>query len=258
LSAVLRRLLAHPLTRDLSADDPRTTELRRSIVRDKPFLRKIYLEWYEKILAALPNGDGGVLELGSGAGFFGELYPGAITSEVFHCSGVRVVLDAQRLPFADGALRAIVMTDVMHHIPEAEAFLAEARRVLRPEGRVLMIEPWVTTWSSFIYTRFHSEPFRTDAPRWGFSSTGPLSGANGALPWIVFKRDADRFARLFPELAVIALEPFMPFRYLISGGVSMRSLTPGWSFWLWKALERRLDRWRDRLAMFAFIGLERH
>jgi hypothetical protein len=44
--------------------------------------------------------------------------PRLITSEVFNCPGIQVVLDGQALPIAAGSLRAIVMTDVLHHIPD--------------------------------------------------------------------------------------------------------------------------------------------
>src|SRR5690606_24924123 len=86
--------------------------------------------------------------------------------------------------------------------PDAERFLLEASRVLVPGGRLLMIEPWVTTWSTFVFSRFHPEPFRPDVAEWQFPSSGPLSGANGAIPWIVFERDTERFRTRCPDLAV--------------------------------------------------------
>jgi hypothetical protein len=161
------------------------------------------------------------------------------------------------LPFRDGSLRAIVMTDVMHHISEPVPFLAEAERALVGGGRVLMIEPWVSAWSSFVYTRFHPEPFRPEASTWEFPSGGRLSGANGALPWIIFHRDLAAFRSRFPRLDLVRVDPFMPFRYLLSGGVSMRGLAPAWSFGLWKGIERLLAPWMRQLAMFAFIVIER-
>jgi len=182
--------------------------------------------------------------------------PEAITSEVFVCPGVQSVIDARKLPFPDGSL-AIVMTDVMHHIADAERFLAEAQRALVPGGRILMIEPWVSAWSRFVYTRFHLEPFRPEASAWEFPSSGPLSGANGALPWMIFHRDLAVFRKRFPRLEVTRVEPFMPLCYLVSGGESMRALAPAWSFRAWKGLERLLAPLMGLLAMFAFIAVER-
>jgi SAM-dependent methyltransferase len=186
---MIRSLLAHRLTRALDIDDPRTTQLRREIIQEKSFLRQIYQEWYATIAGALPRSMGPVLELGSGAGFLKDFLPGLITSEIFYCPGVDVVLNGQDLPFAAGTLRGIVMTDVFHHLPHPRRFFTEAARCVRPGGVVAMIEPWVTPWSRLIYTRLHHEPFNPEANEWEFPTSGPLSGANGALPYILFDRD---------------------------------------------------------------------
>jgi len=256
-ASALRRLLAHPLTAGVQIDDPATTELRKQIIASKPFLRAIYEEWYGMLAAALPPGDGPVLELGSGAGYCERYINGLITSEAFTGPKVRLVADAQRLPFRDGTLRAIVFTDVLHHMPDVHLFFAEASRCLSTGGKALMIEPWVTSWSSFIYRNLHHELFRPDAKNWSFPSTGPLSGANGALPWIVFVRDRKKFEAEFPRLAIDEIRPFLPFRYLLSGGVGLRSLAPGFTHGLWAGLENALQPWMPRLAMFAFIALHK-
>jgi SAM-dependent methyltransferase len=252
-----KQFLAEPATRGMDLDDPRTTALRRQIIQNKPFLRKIYEEWYEQLAAALPPGDEPALELGSGAGFCDRYIPRLITSEIFLCPGIRVVLDGHRLPLADSSLRGIVMSDVLHHLPNARAFFTEAGRCVRPGGVVAMVEPWVTPWSTFIYTRLHHEPFRPDAAEWEFPNTGPLSGANGALPWIIFQRDRKQFETEFPQWRIETIRPFMPFRYLISGGVSLRGVTPGWSFNAWRAIEDELHEHQEKLAMFAMIALRR-
>ncbi len=252
-----RWLLEHPLTRGLSVDDPRTTALRRRIVRDKPFLRRIYEDWYRGIAAELPAMPQRVLELGSGAGFLPEVVPDLIASDVFACPGLSAVLDARALPFRDDTLRAIVMTDVLHHIPDVAAFFREAERTLAPGGRLIAIEPWNTAWSRFVYMRLHSEPFDPGATEWAFDAAGPLSDANGALPWIVFERDRANFGARFPGLELRRIRLMMPFRYLASGGVAMRSLSPGWSYGIWRGVERLLAPLDGQLAMFALIVVER-
>lgn len=249
--------LAHPLTRGLDLDDPRTSHLRRHIIQEKSFLRQIYQEWYAAIVATLPVGDEPVLELGSGAGFLHDFIPELITTEIFYCPGLSAVLDGQQLPLADNTLRAIVMTDVLHHLPQARRFLAEAARCIRPDGKIIMIEPWVTPWSRMVYAKLHHEPFRPEADEWGFPSSGPLSGANSALPWIIFERDRAQFEREFPAWHIQVIDRMMPFRYLVSGGVSLRSLMPGYTFGLWKGFEKLLQPWMDKVAMFARIVLRR-
>lgn len=257
VTELLRLLLAHPLTAGMCLDDPGTTELRKQIIQSKPILRGIYDEWYRKLANALPPGTGSVLELGSGAGYLDRYIPNLITSEVLPCRGVGLVADAQRLPFRDESLRAIVFTDVLHHIPNVRSFFAEASRCVRPGGRVLMIEPWVSRWSRFVWGRLHHEPFLPGAADWSFPATGPLSGANGAIPWIVLERDRAQFESEFPTLAIAEIRPFMPFRYLVSGGLALRSLAPGFSQPIWAALERMVQPRIRSFAMFAFVSLHR-
>jgi SAM-dependent methyltransferase len=256
LGRAVAAFLGHPLTRGADLDDPRTTALRRRIIREKIFLNRVYREWYSSIAGALPGGPGAILELGSGAGFFAEVVPRAITSEVFPCAGVHLVADGAALPIVDGCLQAVVMTDVFHHLPDVGGFLRDAARAVRPGGRIIMIEPWVTSWSTAIYRHLHHEPFEP-AAAWSLPAGGPLSVANGALPWIVFERDRARFAAEHQAWRVLSVTVQMPFRYLLSGGVSMRALAPGWSFAAWRAVEGLLQPWNHHLGMFALIVLER-
>jgi SAM-dependent methyltransferase len=249
---LMHKIMAHPLTRGLSVDDPRTTLLRREIIQDKAFLRSLYIEWYQRIASAVIKKNN-VLELGSGAGFFRQFFPEVTTSEVFETPGVDLVADACNLPLADQSLDAIVMTDVFHHIPDVELFLCEATRCIRPGGKIVMIEPWRTPWSEWIYSNLHSEPFVSDSD-WKIPSAGPLSGANGALPWIVFHRDRERFEKSFPKLRINDIDLMMPCSYLLSGGVSMRSFLPGWMYSVVRAFERYLGETKG--AMFAYIELE--
>lgn len=254
---MIKHWLEHPLTRGLPLDSPLTTARRREVIASKPFLRRLYQEWYTTIAAHLPAGPGRVLELGSGAGFLQAHVPDVIRSEVFHCPGVSLVLDARQLPFATGSLRAIVMTDVLHHVPDVRPFFHDAARAVRVGGAMVMVEPWVTTWSKLVYGRLHHEPFLPDAPDWAFPAEGPLSSANGALPWMVFVRDRTIFTRDVPTWRVETITPQMPLRYLLSGGVSLRNLMPAATFGVWRRLEGALQPWMDELAMFATVVLRR-
>lgn len=267
----INKLLAHPLTAGLHPDAPQTTHLRRRIIKEKAFLQKLYTDWYTKILSCIPDKkvvSGTVVELGSGGGFLKEMLPEAIASDVFWCPHLSLVFDARMMPFASGSVRALVLIDVLHHIPDAGLFLKEAIRVLAPGGVVAMVEPWNTSFSRWIYQNLHPEPFRPQhrqdvaeddgCSRWAFPASGPLSSANGAIPWIIFQRDKAIFNKEFPQLCVQKLELGYPFSYLLSGGVSMRALLPGCCFSLCRGIENNLPQFIiNRTAMFSFITLVR-
>ena len=253
----LRNWLEIEYLRGLDLDDPSTTALRRRTIRENTFLSRIYDDWYGRIVASIPAGQGRVVELGSGAGFLRERLPGLITTETFYLDGMSVIVDGRRMPFSDGMLKAVVMTNVLHHIPEVRQFFTEATRLVRPGGVISMLEPWVSSWSKLVYGRLHHEPFDATSESWEFPSDGPLSGANGALPWMIFRRDRDRFEHEFPAWRVERVTPLMPFAYLMSGGVSMRQLMPAWSYRPLRWFEDALGPMLPHLAMFAHIVLVR-
>jgi SAM-dependent methyltransferase len=253
----LREAVQHPATKGISLDDPEMIVLRREILEEKPFLRKIYQDWYERLREGLIEPGGCTLELGSGAGFLQEYVPGLITSDVIFVRGLSAVLRAEALPVKTGGLDAVMMCNVLHHVPDVERFFYEATRCIRQGGRLLMIEPWVTPWSRFIYRYLHHEPFDPEAADWGVAQGGHLSGANGALPWMIFERDRKTFRSKFPGWHIERIDPFMPFTYLLSGGFTSRTLLPGWCYIPLRWLERILSPRIRATAMFAYIQLLR-
>ena len=60
---------------------------------------------------------------------------------------------ADALPFADGEVRAIVMTEVLEHVPDPKAALLELRRVLAPEGVLCLSVP--TSYTELVFWRVH-------------------------------------------------------------------------------------------------------
>lgn len=238
-------------------DDPEITIQRIQLLKKNHFINHIYQEWYERIALELNEAKGDIIEIGSGAGFLENYISTVIKSDIFYLPCINAVINGISMPFLDGSIMAIVATDVFHHIPGPRLFLSEANRILRKNGKIILIEPWHTSWSSLIYRRLHKEPFEPEAKDWEFSSNGPLSSSNQANPWIVFSRDREVFNKEFPKLKIVKIEPFMPFRYLLSGGFSSPQMMPDWSFSFWKSFEKLFTKSIDKWAMFALIVVEK-
>ncbi|MCB0396335.1 MAG: methyltransferase domain-containing protein [Flavobacteriales bacterium] len=240
-------------------DDVAATLAHRDILLKKPFLKKLYEEWYGGFLKRLkeaPEGD--TVEIGSGGGFLKDMAPFVITSDIQDIPHCDKTFAAEELPFAPGTLNGIFMLNVLHHIPNVDAFLEKARETLKRDGIIYMVEPATTLWSRWVYTRLHHEPFDPSAKTWTFPSSGPMSGANGALPWIIFNRDRKLFEEKYPTLTIERISLSTPFRYLMSGGFSYKSLVPHSTFRLFtlaEALGKPLFPW---LAMFQMIVIRKN
>jgi len=241
-------------------DDPATTLLHAEIIQKKPFLRKLYVDFYKQLENVVSNPQGKVLvELGSGAGFIKEVISNAITSDILELPNVDKVFSALEMPFETASVDAFFMFDVLHHITEPRAFFREALRCLKIGGRIVMIEPANTLWSRFIYKNFHHELFDSQA-KWEMDSLqekGPLSHGNGALPWIIFSRDRRIFENEFPSLRIVRMRNHTPLRYLLSGGLTLRQLVPSFTYPAVKAIEYALSPVNNLLGMFQTIELEK-
>ncbi len=121
----------------------------------KKIIKKLYRKWYEVIADGLS--PGGTLELGGGSGNLKEFFPDTISSDILFASWLDAVLDAHNLPFKDESLDNIVLFDVLHHLVEPAYFFSEAERVLRPKGKIILMEPYISWASFFIYQFLHSE-----------------------------------------------------------------------------------------------------
>jgi ubiquinone/menaquinone biosynthesis C-methylase UbiE len=65
------------------------------------------------------------------------------------------VADCRQLPFADHTKDVLIVQGGLHHLPalpqDLEQTFAEMQRVLRKEGRVLFVEPWLTHFLKFVH-----------------------------------------------------------------------------------------------------------
>ena len=78
--------------------------------------------------------------------------PGArwLVADLTPALGPDVAADVVALPFRDGAFDAIKITEVLEHVPDPAAALAECGRVLRARGHVVISAPFLE--------RLHGDP----------------------------------------------------------------------------------------------------
>jgi len=200
----------------------------RAAWQRKPVLRAIYHDYYRRILAQC-TADGRTLEIGGGSGNLKTFLPDAVSTDILPAPWLDAVADAQALPFADGSFGNIVMVDVLHHLAHPKRFLLEAQRVLRPGGRLVLIEPGITPLSHLFFHLLHPEPVRmqaqplSDAPQ--CDPANPWD-SNQAIPTLLFRRDADKLAAAIPGLRLLRTDWLSLFAYPLSGGFKAWSLLP--------------------------------
>jgi SAM-dependent methyltransferase len=191
----------------------------RAIWDRKPALRAIYGDFYDRIAAACVPGP--TVEIGGGIGNLKDRLADVIATDIQFAPWLDAVADAQRLPFASGSVANIVMIDVLHHLEFPASFLREAQRVLRSDGRIVMVEPAITWGSSLFYRLIHHEPVRMSADIFADGSPDPRRDpyeANQAIPTLLATRDRDRFHNLFPGLHITRVDWFAFTAYPLSGG----------------------------------------
>ena len=226
----------------------------RRIWDRKGVLRLVYEDFYDRIAAACRPGL--TLEIGGGIGNLKRRLADVISTDIQSAAWLDCVADAQRLPFADACAANIVMVDVLHHLEFPTAFFREAARVLRPGGRVLMVEPAITWGSSLFYRLLHHEPVRTSADVLGDGSPDPRRDpydSNQAIPTLLATRDRERFHCLFPTLHVASVQWFSFAVYPLSGGFKPWRLIGEGAARRMLRIERALEPALGRLAGFRML-----
>jgi SAM-dependent methyltransferase len=211
-------------------------EAHRRAWETNPALRALYADWYGRVDAALPPAAlGPRVELGSGPGFARGFIPDLELTDLVKAPWHDREVSAEAMPYGDGSLGALVLFDVLHHVPSPRAFFAEATRVLRPGGRVVLCEPYIGPLSYPVYKLLHEEPVDMSADPLAPARRDPGDpfDSNQAVPTVLFGRGRAAFAREFPALAVRSVERLAGPSYPASGGFSRGPLLPQA---LWRAL----------------------
>ena len=227
----IRDWLTDPHIASVDVDSEDRIVRHRELLSKKPMTQEVFFELYD-LLAGLADeylsqGEGIRIEIGSGSSLLKQRMPDVELTDLVPYPGLDRVVDATSMPYADNSLKTIFGVHCFHHLPDPYKFLSEVRRACTPGGGAVLIEPYYGVVASAVYKRLFKNEFFDPSAEAVTEFQGPMSSANQALSYIVFKRDKQRLASEFPELEVVYMEPIANYiRYLVSGGVNFRQLLP--------------------------------
>lgn len=143
------------------------------------FVKNIALKNKLKLINSLSKAKGNLLDIGAGTGDFLAL----AKENGWHTIGVEPNQKARSIavkkgvsfvestkPLADNSFDVITMWHVLEHVPNLESQISELKRLLKPEGTVLVAVPNFNSYDAKHYGKFWAA---FDAPRhlWHFSKT---------------------------------------------------------------------------------------
>jgi SAM-dependent methyltransferase len=143
-----------------------------------------------RILLADAHGD--VLDVGSGAQPYRRLLPAdaryraiddAAAGEDFgYVMPDTEYFEGDRWPVLDDSVDVVLTTETLEHVLEPAVFLAEARRVLRDGGRIILTVPFSARWHyvPHDYWRFTPSSLRSLLERAGFKDVVVNARGNAA------------------------------------------------------------------------------
>jgi SAM-dependent methyltransferase len=189
-----------------------------------------------------------------------EFFPNVISSDLLFTPWTNAVLDAHQLPFHDATFDNIVMFDVLHHLNDPAQFFCGAQKSLKQKGRIILMEPYISWASFFIYRFFHPEGLGWNIDPFKNGCLGEDKNhfnGNQAIPTLIFERYKHRFAKDFPGLKIIKEERMDFIIYPLSGGFHNPSLCPLFLYSTLEYLEKILRPLNRFLAFRLFVVLEK-
>ena len=229
---MLSDLLMDPRIKDIDVDSEDRIIKHREILLSKKMIRDVFYEIYNEVLRLEREyfseaGEGVRLEIGAGSSLMKEIDPDIKLSDVVTQPGHDMIVDAQNMPFEPNEVKTVFGIHCFHHIPDPYKFLSEIVRTAKPGGGTILVEPYYSPTSAVLFKHlFSNEDYDKNGPS-RQDVSGPMSDANQALSYVVFKRELAYFEEHFPELEIVHEAPLRNYiRYLVSGGINFRQLLP--------------------------------
>jgi len=227
----------------------------------KPLLRTIYRDFHRVIAARLSGLENPyVVELGSGIGNIKEIIPDCMRTDLFPNPWIDQTENAYALSFADGTLSDLILFDVFHHLRHPGTALHEFERVLRPGGRVLIFDPFISLMGALVFGALHTEPISWReyidwyAPKGWSAQDSDYYAAQGNATRIFFGR-LDK--SLLKNWTVVSRQRFAAISYVASGGYSGPQLYPERAYRLMQGIDQVLNHLPPLFATRTLVVLEK-
>lgn len=226
----------------------------------KPLLRKIYRHFYELIRLEIdPAAQTTIVEIGSGIGTLKTIIPDCLSTDLFAKPWIDIVQNAYALSFSQASISHLILLDIFHHLQYPGDALEEFRRVLIPQGKVILFEPYISPLSYIIYGLLHHEPVHFFS-HLNWRSTGkPINknayfAAQGNATRIFFQK---KYQDRLKNWTIVKRKRMPALYYLASGGYSQPQLYPELFFPLFLKSDRLLSVLNPLLASRVLIVLQK-
>ncbi|NJN80084.1 MAG: class I SAM-dependent methyltransferase [Anaerolineales bacterium] len=203
---------------------------------------------------------GKTVELGSGMGSISEVISDCIRTDLFPYPWIDQVENAYHLSFEDTSISNLLMVDVFHHLRYPGNALQEFLRVLKPGGRVIMMEPGLSALGYLIYGLLHVEPIGMAkesswfAPEgWKIENIDYYAAQGNATRIFVGKHFADYLS----DWNVVKVKRLTALAYAASGGYSGPQLYPTAAYPFVKFIEKLLRPFPALFATRLLVVLEK-
>lgn len=223
-------------------------------VLDDAYLESLYRIAFERITSHFPNEKKVIVEIGAGKGVSRGFLPTAILTDIAFDPSLDINCSSHELPLKSASVDAIALKDTLHHLPDVEKFLHEAHRVLRIGGSIVIFDPYWGIAAKLVYRFIHQEKFDSRAETWRFASSSPWD-SNQALSYLLLRRDREKFENQFSKFSIKEHEVLIGPSFLLSGGVSRRTMISARFLNRLLNWEMRQSSWFNSLRFFHIFSL---
>lgn len=84
-----------------------------------------------------------VLDIGAGGTNYNDIFPNRITLDINPAKEPDIVADAEHIPFPDNTFSTVICSEVLAHLKNPQAVINEMRRVLKPDGYLILTTRFV-------------------------------------------------------------------------------------------------------------------